>query len=64
MESCAIAKDTILDTHTEARPIYIPSVIVGYFGDLILAAASASASASAAKVSPSVKTTTSQKDSR
>ena len=54
MESCAIAKDTILDTNTEARPIHIPSVIVGYFGDLILAAAK----------SASVRTTTSQKDSR
>jgi len=60
MESCTIAKDTILDTYTEERPIHIPSVIVGYFGDLILATATATAKSTEIKVT----TTTSQKDSR
>lgn len=61
MESCTIAKDTILDTYTEERPIYIPSVIVGYFGDLILAAATATAKSANVKVTTTISH---QKDSR
>ena len=36
MNKSYVSADTILETNTEARPVYIPNAVAGYAADLII----------------------------
>jgi transcription initiation factor TFIID subunit TAF12 len=36
MNKSYVSPDSILETNTEARPIYIPNAVAGYISDLII----------------------------